>query len=279
MRSKRLGLILALITALILPSLSLAYESKIVAEYLKAVDARDDDGKIAIIKENMGRIPSEVKALLYEAAMARTSQDDKEANYQIAEMLAKTVFSITGDSSLLIEVKQTVFNHRLSPQVRSKLQGDVHIVEFPKTPAGEQHTFKPDNIEISAGETVRWVNKDEVAHIFASMPIIGKGGLFTPNIEPDKHWEYKFDTPGDYYYICFIHKGMIGKITVMANVDTPSTEANKAPVAPTLATPVLKSIEAPAAKEVAEPKANKAEPVKKAKPPETTEDDDPFNDY
>ena len=58
------------------------------------------------------------------------------------------------------------------------------------------------------------MNEDEVAHLFASFSIIGKGGLFTPNIDPGASWEYTFTEPGEYYYVCFIHKGMVGKIRV-----------------------------------------------------------------
>lgn len=284
MHSRRIGIFLAVLAVLLLPTLSHAYESKVVAEYLKAADARDAIGMNAIIEENIGRIPSEIKALLYESQMARTSEEDKKANYYIAELLAKSMFDITGDSALLIEVKQAVFNARLSPQIRSKLKNGVHIVEFP--PAGDNHqnVFKPDNIEISSGETVRWVNKDEKSHIFASMSVIGEGGIFTPNIEKDDHWEFTFYTPGDYYYICFIHKGMIGKITV---VDGPGSAPAPAPAksaaTPAKTGPIKKSV-APTAPKATEPEPkteiNEAAPVapkkkrRAPKPPE--DDDDPF---
>jgi plastocyanin len=276
---------LAVLAALLLPILSHAYESKVVAEYLKAADARDAIGMNAIIEENIGRIPSEIKALLYESQMPRTSEEDKQANYYIAELLAKSMFDITGDSALLIEVKQAVFNARLSPQIRSKLKNGVHIIEFP--PAGDNHqnVFEPDNIEISTGQTVRWVNKDDKAHIFASMSIIGEGGIFTPNIEEGDHWDYTFYTPGDYYYICFIHKGMIGKITVVdgpGSAPTASTAPAKSTAAPAKTPPAKKSV-APAAPKAVElePKTEIKEaapvaPKKKRRAPEPEEEEDPF---
>lgn len=283
MHSRRIGLFLAVLAVLLLPILSHAYESKVVAEYLKAADAKDAIGMTAIIEENIGRIPSEIKALLYESQMARTSEEDKQANYYIAELLAKSMFDITGDSALLIEVKQAVFNARLSPQVRSKLKNGVHIIEFP--PAGDNHqnVFKPDNIEISSGQTVRWVNKDEKAHIFASMSVIGEGGIFTPNIEAGDHWDYTFYTPGEYYYICFIHKGMIGKITV---VDGPGSAPAPAPAksatAPAKTPPAKKSV-APAAPKAVEletktviKEAAPVAPKEKRRAPEPEDEEDPF---
>ncbi|MBE9529402.1 MAG: hypothetical protein IME99_09210 [Proteobacteria bacterium] len=292
MHSRRIGLFLAVIAVLLLPTLSHAYESKVVAEYLKAVDAKDAIGMNAIIEKNIGRIPSEIKALLYEAQMAKTPQEEKEANYYIAELLSKSLFDITGEPALLIEVKQTVFNSKLTPQVRSKMQGGFHIVEFP--PAGDNHhnVFKPDNIEISTGETVRWVNRDAKAHIFASMSVIGKGGIFTPNIEEDDHWEFTFNEPGDYYYICFIHKGMIGKVSVVdgpGSAPAASTAPAKSTAEPSKAVPVKKSVAPVAPKaeepEAAEPKTKTEEaapvaPKKKQRAPEPEpeeDEDDPFD--
>ncbi len=284
MHSRRLGIFLALMVTLVLPTVSHAYESKLVAEYLKAVDARDAAGQAAIIKENMGRIPSEVKALLYEAAMQKTSGEDKEANYFIAEQIAKSVFDITGDSALLIEVKQTVFNSKLSSQVSSTLQGGVHIVEFPKAGADHKNVFKPNNIKISAGQTVRWVNRDEIAHIFASMPVIGKGGIFTPDIEPGKHWEFKFETPGDYYYICFIHKGMIGKITVAGVAGGGATGAveKKREAEPTQSTSQASSASASSVEEKSPEQSSvmstPEKPKKKKRRSAPEQEEDPFDD-
>ena len=33
-------------------------------------------------------------------------------------------------------------------------------------------------------------------------------------IEPGQSWDHTFHSPGEYYYVCFSHKVMYGKIVV-----------------------------------------------------------------
>jgi plastocyanin len=209
---------LTLIAVFALSNISYSFESKIVIDFLAAYDAKDAIGMTAITEKNKEKIPSEVLALLYEAVLQKTTEEDREANFFIAELLAKSYKDVTGDIEPLLNVKRTVFDSKLTQPLISKAEDGVHIVELPETDENETNIFKPDNVIIKQGETVRWVNRDKVAHIFASMPFIGLGGIFTPNIEPGESWEYKFEEPGDYYYLCFIHRGMVGKIIVESAV-------------------------------------------------------------
>ena len=216
MNLKKLWSSLVLIAVFVLSGTAYSFESKIVNEFLTAHDAKDADGMAAVIEKNKEKISSEILALLYEAMSPSTKEEDKTANLFIAELIAKTYKNVTGDFEPLLSVKRTVFNSKLGEPVNSSAKGGVHVVELPKASKNEMNIFSPDNIIIKQGETVSWVNKDKVSHIFASMPIIGEGGIFTPDIEPGKNWKYKFDKPGEYYYLCFIHKGMVGKVTVEA---------------------------------------------------------------
>lgn len=43
------------------------------------------------------------------------------------------------------------------------------------------------------------------------MPVIGTGGIKATRIDPGQSFEFKFDKAGEYFYICYIHKGMVGK--------------------------------------------------------------------
>lgn len=92
--------------------------------------------------------------------------------------------------------------------------GGVYIIELPKAVAGEKNIFRPNNIIIKKGSTVRWVSKDETEHVFATMKLISKGAISSPRVAPGGSWEQKFDESGEYFYICFIHHSMIGKLTV-----------------------------------------------------------------
>jgi plastocyanin len=220
---------LALISVFALSNIGYSFESKIVADFLAAYDAKDAVGMTAITEKNKEKIPSEILALLYESVLPKTTEEDREANFFIAELLAKSYKDATGDIEPLLNVKRTVFDSKLAQPLSSTTKDGVHIVELPEANDNETNIFKPDNIIIKQGETVRWVNRDKVAHIFASMPFIGMGGIFTPNIQPEENWEYKFEKPGEYYYLCFIHMGMVGKITVEAAAVEDGGQAEEQP--------------------------------------------------
>lgn len=89
----------------------------------------------------------------------------------------------------------------------------VYIIQGTSSEAARS-IFLPDVIIIKKGGTVRWVNNDKTAHLVASVPVIGEGGIFSPEIGDGESWEYRLNKPGEYYYICFIHKVMYGKVIV-----------------------------------------------------------------
>ena len=69
-------------------------------------------------------------------------------------------------------------------------------------------SFIPASITINKGTTVRWVNQDSVSHAIKSESVnsqeFGKGQIF----------EFKFENPGTYDYICGLHPPMKGRIIV-----------------------------------------------------------------
>ena len=203
-------------------------ESEILKTFLKAYDSNNAMGMTAVVEKNQDKVPGEIKDLIEESKLTELTPDERAEKLYIAELLAREYNNITGDSALLIKIKQIDFNTRLDPPVRSVASRGIQTVEIPPVDEITKKVFKPDNIIIKAGETVRWVNKDKVIHILASMPLIGEVGIFSPNLEPGKSWEYKFDKPGEYYYLCFIHQGMIGRITVEGEQkETVKTEDDK----------------------------------------------------
>ncbi|MBI5599039.1 MAG: cupredoxin domain-containing protein [Deltaproteobacteria bacterium] len=166
-----------------------------------------------IVEENRDKIPAEVKALVDEALLPGARAEDREDKLYVAESLATAYKNATGDIGPLKEAKKRIFESRLSPPVRTVAVKGVHTVEAVSTET-VKNVFRPQNIIIKKGETVRWVNNDNAAHLLASMPVIGAQGIFSPRVEPGQSWDYRFNAPGEYYYICFIHKVMYGKITV-----------------------------------------------------------------
>lgn len=208
--SKRPGL--AVLSALsVILSVEAAFSGELTGRFIEALEKKDRDKAAAIVVENKATVPGEIKTLLDGAT---GTEEETGAALFVAEEMATVYREATGDTGPLLAVKRKAFETSLSAPVRPALTGGNYLVELPKATDHEKNRFRPDNIIIKKGSTVKWVNNDSIAHVFSSMPLIGKGGIFTPSIGPGQSWSYTFTQPGEYYYICFIHKGMTGKVTV-----------------------------------------------------------------
>ena len=70
--------------------------------------------------------------------------------------------------------------------------------------------FAPATLNVSAGTTVKWTNKDGVAHTVTS-----DSGVFNSgNVSANGVFSYMFPTAGTYSYHCAIHPSMIAKVVV-----------------------------------------------------------------
>ncbi len=69
--------------------------------------------------------------------------------------------------------------------------------------------FSPAAIEVKAGDTIVWVNKDILAHT-ATSPA---GGFDSKVIQPGASWKYVARKKGAFPYTCSFHP-MNGKLTV-----------------------------------------------------------------
>jgi plastocyanin len=83
--------------------------------------------------------------------------------------------------------------------------------------AGKTHTvtiegmkFVPGRLEVAAGDTVVWTNKDLVPHtVTASGAHVESGEL-----APAKSWRFVAKRKGDMAYICRLHPVMRGLLVV-----------------------------------------------------------------
>lgn len=74
----------------------------------------------------------------------------------------------------------------------------------------EDTQFKPDEITIKKGQTVRWINKDNRDHI-----IMAKDQSFkSENMRPGDKFEFKFEAVGTFDYICVYRPRMLGQVKV-----------------------------------------------------------------
>lgn len=272
MELKKLGLCLAIAASVLLPGGATLKASEITDLYMKAMEKNDRAALTGIVKYKKDAIPGEIQGLIDKAQLPETTAEEKKPLFYIAEHMAIRYKDVTGDFAPLIEVKKRAFDARLSAPVTPELTEGARIIDIPKAADGVKNLFEPDNIVIKQGETVRWTNSDDIAHVFATLSAISAGKFAVSSIPPGESWEHKFEKPGEYFYICFIHQSMVGKITVEdaasaeaeaevkaeaeAEVEADSeveadaeaeaeTEAVEAPTAPVLAAPASDETNAP----------------------------------
>jgi plastocyanin len=73
--------------------------------------------------------------------------------------------------------------------------------------------FVPEDLTVPKGTKVTWTNSDQVPHTVTKDG--GPGPDFdSGNVEPGGEFEQTFDEAGTVDYVCTIHPGQSGKITV-----------------------------------------------------------------
>ena len=74
----------------------------------------------------------------------------------------------------------------------------------------EDFTFKPGTLQVKAGTTVTFTNKDKFAHTATAKDKSFDSG----NLDEGATFEHTFDAAGTFEYLCAIHNSMTGTITV-----------------------------------------------------------------
>ena len=82
------------------------------------------------------------------------------------------------------------------------------VVESPSITIQDER-FDSDHVTIEAGDTVTWVWDD------GSMPHDVSGEAFRSEIQTEGSFTHTFDETGDYPYVCTLHSGMRGTVTVV----------------------------------------------------------------
>jgi plastocyanin len=72
----------------------------------------------------------------------------------------------------------------------------------------ENMKFNPQEIFVSAGDEVVWINNDLVPHT-----ITGKA-LNSPVISPNQRWAFSAKKKGRFEYACSLHPTMLGSLVV-----------------------------------------------------------------
>lgn len=78
----------------------------------------------------------------------------------------------------------------------------IHVRDF---------CFAPTVLHIKPGDTVTWINDDQVVHTVTGSSM--SFGDYT-DVAPGKQVSYKFVASGAYPYYCAFHPGMVGTLVV-----------------------------------------------------------------
>lgn len=74
----------------------------------------------------------------------------------------------------------------------------------------EAMQFSPQVLEVSAGDTVVWLNKDAFPHDATA----NNRSFRSPAIAPNGSWKFKAVKKGTFSYICTLHPTMKAKLVV-----------------------------------------------------------------
>lgn len=74
------------------------------------------------------------------------------------------------------------------------------------------YAYAPAEVQIRAGDRVRWVNREKRTSHSILFP--DEGGLESERLFPDESWERQFAKAGTYAYTCGPHPEMKGRVIV-----------------------------------------------------------------
>ena len=76
----------------------------------------------------------------------------------------------------------------------------------------DNFTFNPKQVTVKAGDTVTWVNHDDIPHTVTSKTMVFRSKA----LDSDDKFSFTFTAPGSFDYFCSLHPMMTGTIVVEA---------------------------------------------------------------
>ena len=77
----------------------------------------------------------------------------------------------------------------------------------------DNFAFSPNELKVTAGTTVEWVNRDDIPHTVVSDD---KTTFKSKALDTDDSYTFTFTTPGVYEYFCSLHPHMTATVVVEA---------------------------------------------------------------
>ena len=112
--------------------------------------------------------------------------------------MTRTKFLALGAMALLVAATMAVANPAQVATVEVKI---------------DNFTFNPQQITVKAGDTVTWVNHDDIPHTVTSKIMAFRSKA----MDTDDKFSFTFATPGKFDYFCSLHPHMTGTIVVEGN--------------------------------------------------------------
>jgi plastocyanin len=76
----------------------------------------------------------------------------------------------------------------------------------------DNFTFSPTPLQIKAGATVTWVNRDDIPHSIVCPDL----SVHSHALDTGDQFSYRFDKAGTFDYMCGLHPHMRGQVVVQA---------------------------------------------------------------
>jgi plastocyanin len=91
----------------------------------------------------------------------------------------------------------------------------------------DNFTFGPQKLTVKVGDTVTWINQDDIPHT-----VVSTGHFRSKALDTDDKYAFTFTTAGTFEYFCGLHPHMQGSIVVETATGSAATEAQAAALAP-----------------------------------------------
>ena len=76
----------------------------------------------------------------------------------------------------------------------------------------DNFTFAPTPLTVSVGDSVKWMNHDDIPHSIVCPALNVK----SHTLDTDDSFEHRFEQAGTFEYMCGLHPHMRGQVTVKA---------------------------------------------------------------
>ena len=83
----------------------------------------------------------------------------------------------------------------------------------------DNFTFGPQKLAVKVGDTVTWINQDDIPHT-----VVSTGHFRSKALDTDDKYSFTFTAPGTFEYFCGLHPHMQGSIVVEAATGSAATQ-------------------------------------------------------